>query len=91
MDVPERTLEASGRYAQAAREVAQEAELPVVDLWTKLQVRCCMDGLLLHQRRTWCMDRAALASDTLHCKPWQGMRGLHRNVLRRAASGGLVD
>ena len=35
---PERTLEASGRYAQACRQVAEEAGLPVVDLWTALQV-----------------------------------------------------
>ena len=35
---PERTLEASGRYAQACMQVAEEAGLPVVDLWTALQV-----------------------------------------------------
>ena len=35
---PERTTEHAGIYASACKKVAAEAGLPVVDLWTALQV-----------------------------------------------------
>ena len=34
---PERTLAAARQYAEAAKEVADERSLPVLDLWTILQ------------------------------------------------------
>lgn len=33
----ERTLELSGKYAEGAKEVANEMGLPILDLWTKMQ------------------------------------------------------
>lgn len=35
--LPERTNEAAGEYARACVAVAGECEIPVVDLWTKMQ------------------------------------------------------
>ncbi len=35
---PDRTLDATGLYAEACRQVAAAKNLPCVDLYTKLQV-----------------------------------------------------
>lgn len=35
--LPERTNEAAGEYARACITVAREFEIPVIDLWTKMQ------------------------------------------------------
>jgi len=35
--IPERTNEVTGQYAAAARQLAGELSLPVVDLWTEVQ------------------------------------------------------
>lgn len=37
MGMPERTNDAAGAYAQTCVSVAAECEIPVVDLWTKMQ------------------------------------------------------
>ena len=43
---PERTLEMSGMYAAAAREVASQRGVPALDLWTKLQAISDWQSLL---------------------------------------------
>lgn len=35
--LPERTNEAAGEYARACIAVATEYQIPVIDLWTKMQ------------------------------------------------------
>jgi len=36
--LPERTNEAAGEYAKACISVANECQIPFIDLWTKMQL-----------------------------------------------------
>jgi lysophospholipase L1-like esterase len=64
----ERTLELSGQYAQGARQVAEELNLPFLDLWTMMQFSSSTEGggddeaKMVVERADW----RSFLSDGLH-------------------------
>lgn len=61
---PERTTEHAGLYAEACRQVAKEAGLPVLDVWTALQV-CLTLALAIT-----CMTRLFHCHDPCRCQAY---------------------
>ncbi|KAJ1393993.1 SGNH hydrolase-type esterase domain [Sesbania bispinosa] len=72
--LPERTNEASGEYARACIAVAGECEIPVIDIWTKMQ-----------QFPDWKKD---YLSDGLHLTQG-GAQVFFEEVIRKLRDGGL--
>ena len=62
---PERSLEGSGKYASAVKEIAKRRGLPALDLWTKLQAT-----------RDW----QTLLSDGLHFTP-EGNKVVYKHII----------
>lgn len=75
MELPERTNEVTGEYAQQCVELAKELGIPSINLWSKMQ-----------ETEGW---QKKFLSDGLHLTP-EGNAVVHREVARVFDEAGLV-